>query len=1039
MEEAPYKIFNASAGSGKTYTLVKEYLKILFSSKNRWAYQRILCLTFTNKAVNEMKQRILGSLYSFSRFEEAPPAMLQDLALELGQDPETLKRRSGELLKEILHNYAFFDISTIDRFNNRLIRTFARDLKLPAHFEVLLDTDLLLDEAVARLVAKAGEDVELTPPLVDFALEKLDDDKNWDISFDLLRMGKLLFDENHAPHIAELSSKTPKDFIDLKKKLAEKISLERQLAVERASQILQTISQQGLDTADFTRKTLPNHFTKIMEGSHSLSALYGNKLEQNLEDGQVYNKSLDPAKKDTIDQLQPDLLHAYRYCKQRLTLLALYKNAYGNNNPLTVLGQIQKEIKALEEERDQLHISAFNAIISKEIKNQPAPFIYERLGEKYHHYFIDEFQDTSQVQWENLVPLISNALQSEDLRGDRGSLLLVGDIKQAIYRWRGGRAELLLHLAQLRDNPFQLPPQVTVLPKNHRSHATIVDFNNDFFCHTAQYLGNSTYQQMFVEGNQQETNAKTGGLVSFTFIEGENLTERKEAYCQEVLQTIIAVREKGYLYKDICVLVRDNRNGMLLANYLAEKEIPILSADSLLLANDAEVQFLISLLQFAQNPLDGEASYRILETLSPTPETFHSFVAAQLPRLEPFLQETYNFLFSQFKALSVYDAMEYAIKAFGLVRDTHAYLIYFLDVVMEVEKQFGPGMGAFLTYWEKKRDSLGVPAPEHMEAVQIMTVHKAKGLEFPIVIFPFANASIHNDREKKLWLPLEEPMAQFHELLLNKKQEMLDYGEKAQELYTEEEQKLELDAHNVLYVALTRAVKALFVLTEKDVDAKGLAKTGTYAGLFVDYLMTKNLWQEQQDVYTFGSLDDASATHEKQASQLHVPYAYSEKDRLQSKILTTGGMLWATERSLSINQGNQLHYAMALVNTKQDIGPAVETLIRKGLVEAEKALEIQTAMEAIVEHPELREFYQEGIWSQNETDLLIPGGTAKRPDRLAMTNGQITMIDYKTGQKSEEHKMQLQAYDRILSEMGYTVRGKILVYVDNRVETLFVD
>ncbi|HUH47829.1 MAG TPA: UvrD-helicase domain-containing protein, partial [Arenibacter sp.] len=439
MQDAPYKIYNASAGSGKTYMLAKEYLKIVLSSDFNRNYRSILAITFTNKAINEMKQRILGSLFDFGKKEENDiPPMLADISEELGLPIPILRNRSKQALKEILHNYAFFDVSTIDKFTHRLIRTFAKDLKLPQNFEVVLDTDLLLDEAVAKLINKAGIHKQLTKVLVDFALEKIDEDKSWDIAIDLQKIGKLLFNENQIPHLKKLEGKKIEDFLALKNSFVQNIRTLESKIKEDADRIMGVIHENGLEFGNFKSGYFPKFILKIAEGDLNIDFVAGWK--QNFSTDPLYTKTCPQGIKDILDGLHPLFNTLFQNIREHYTSISLLRNAYGNIVPLTVLNAIQQELKALELERDLLPISSFNNLIANEIKDQPAPFIYERIGEKYRHYFIDEFQDTSRMQWNNLAPLVGNALESGDSQGKTGTLLLVGDAKQAIYRWRGGKA-----------------------------------------------------------------------------------------------------------------------------------------------------------------------------------------------------------------------------------------------------------------------------------------------------------------------------------------------------------------------------------------------------------------------------------------------------------------------------------------------------------------------------------------------------------------------------------------------------------------------
>lgn len=1037
MQEAAYKIYNASAGSGKTFTLVRQYLKIVLSSDSHQGFRQILAITFTNKAVNEMKQRILNSLFHFSETTdmENAPAMFHDISTELNISPEALRQRAKKTLKEILHNYAFFDVSTIDKFTHRLIRTFAKDLKLPQNFEVVLDTDLLLDEAVARLINNAGSNEQLTKVLLDFALEKIDDDKSWDISIDLNKMGKLLFDENHSVHLKKLENKGIADFLGLKKIILAKIKSVELDAIQKAKTVLGSIQDQGLEPSDFPRQTLPNHFKKIAGAEFEPIKLYNNKLEHSLVEGHIVKSGVEPPP----HELAAQILEVYLDIKDLIYHRSFLKNSYKNIVPLTVLNAIHKEVKAIELLRDQLPISSFNTIISDAIKDQPAPFIYERLGEKYRHYFLDEFQDTSEMQWKNLVPLIGNALESENEQGQKGSLLLVGDAKQAIYRWRGGKAEQFLNLIDLGANPFVIPPKTKNLPANYRSHEEIIKFNNDFFTTTSPFLNSKLYQALFVEGNRQRYNAKKGGAVQLTFIEKDNEADEDEIYCNHVLMTIQEIQAKKYILKDICILTRKRRQGVRLADFLTQQNIPVISSETLLLNSSPKVKFLVNLLKYTDRPQDLETSYDILYFLIAEKEDKHGFIQKHLEGLKGVLQDIYSFDLEYLKRSSVYDGLEYAMKQFRLVEGSDAYLTYLMDVVLEVEQKEGTSMQAFLEHWEKKKDKLSITAPENVDAVQIMTIHKSKGLEFPIVVFPYANSNIYEEIEPKLWIPVQkEAFNGFGEVLVNKKQEVVHYGAVAENLYREEQHKLELDAFNLLYVALTRAVKALYIITKKDLTSKGEHKSNYYSGLFIHYLKEKGLWKEDKNKYSFGTLDIDTENVPMSGQQKSISYPYSFKDRPSFGILVQSGVLWESEREDAISKGNLIHNLLGLIETEKDLDHAVDTMVKNGDIALSEIDYLKTKILQIIHHPKLKPYYEEGNTVKNERDIIMENGLFLRPDRVVIKDHRATIIDYKTGKKNPSHEQQLYEYASALETMGYPIEHKIIVYIDKNITPEFI-
>ena len=1025
--DTPFKIYNASAGSGKTYTLAKEYLKIILSSSR--SYQRILAITFTNKAVNEMKERILGSLFDFGRNTTSP--MFHDISRELDIDSNVLQKRALTSLKEILHNYAFFDISTIDKFTHRLIRTFAKDLKLPQNFEVVLDTDLLLDEAVEKLINKAGRDPKLTKVLIAFALEKIDDDKSWDIGIDLNKIGKLIFNETNSQHLKKFEEKSIDEFLELQKTIQNKLNKLENTIVSTASDTLGIMDANGLEHTDFKSSWFPKFLLKIQAGDLNIDFKAGWK--QNFDSEPLYAAKCDEVKKVILDGLQSRFAYEFGTIRTSSYSYQFLKNVYKNIVPVTVLNAIQQEIKKIELDRDQLSISEFNSIISNEVKNQPAPFIYERLGEKYRHYFIDEFQDTSEMQWNNLIPLVDNALSTEN-----GSLFLVGDAKQAIYRWRGGKAEQFLNLANRNTNPFVIPPQIEILPQNYRSHKEIVQFNNDFFTATSPLLNNEIYHKLFKDGNQQNHNAKQGGLVQLTFLEPEDDQNLQTEYCEEVLSTIDKVKEKKYDYVDICILVRSNKEGVVIADYLTKHEIPIISSESLLLKSNPQVRFLVNLLRLQNQPEDEELAYEVLSFLSAGMKNRHFFISQNLKDPAEILKSSFGYNLEDLKTISVFDGFERAIKQFDLASYSDGFITHFMDVVLEVEQKEGIGAPIFLAHWEKKKDRLSIAAPEAINAVQIMTVHKAKGLEFEIVIFPFANSNIYKEIEPKIWLPVE-PMAfnSFEEVLITKKQEVVNYSSIAEELFRDEQYKLELDAFNVLYVALTRAVKALFIITKKDLTVKGEHKPNYYSGLFIHFLKDKGIWSDDMDRYSFGTLEVDQRDKEPNDLQL-VPYQYSSKDRPSFRILAKSGLLWDTEREDAISKGNLIHFIMGLVETQKDIEKAIKLLIRSGDLASNEIELLKNKIYAIVEHPKLAPYYKEELEIKNERDIITENGKILRPDRIVIQNSKATIIDYKTGKQNPKYKEQLHSYADALEAMGYSIENKIIIYINETVIPEFI-
>jgi ATP-dependent exoDNAse (exonuclease V) beta subunit len=431
----------------------------------------------------------------------------------------------------------------------------------------------------------------------------------------------------------------------------------------------------------------------------------------------------------------------------------------------------------------------------------------------------------------------------------------------------------------------------------------------------------------------------------------------------------------------------------------------------------------------------------VLYFLAPGKEK-HQTIAAYLENPQGFLLDRYGFETEYVRHASVYDGLEYAIRCFSLAEKSDAYLTFLLDEVFTLEQNEGSSIPSFLQFWEQHKGKLSIVAPEAMNAIQIMTIHKAKGLEFPIVIYPYASTDIYSSRREKdtyVWLPVApEQHAGFSELLLSKKKEMTTYNEVALQLYDEEQQKLELDAFNLLYVALTRAEKALFVLSESDLDKEGKPKTNYFSGLFIHYLMEKGIWDKDLTTFSFGELLPREGAVPIPGNTLTITHQYSFRDRPELRIITRSGMLWETERQEAISGGNLLHELMARIETGGDIETAISALLRKGMVKITETGELRELALSVINHPALSPYYRNGLLIRNESEIFTEKGRILRPDRIVFQEKKATIIDYKRGKKNPGYAMQLYDYADALESMGFKVENKIIVYINEEVNPQFI-
>lgn len=1032
-----FTIYNASAGSGKTFTLVKEYLKILFQSTNQDHFKRVLALTFTNKAVAEMKARIIDMLKTFSKEDVLVSShnMFTAICEDLDMKPSTLHNKSKNLLETIIHNYAAFDISTIDGFTHRLIRTFAYDLKLPINFEVELDQDALLFEAVDSLISKAGTNKELTKILVDFAIEKADDDKSWDVSLDFNKIAKLLVNENDIPFINSLKDKTLDDFKVLKAQLKCDIKELETHIIEAANTVLNLIRDSGLEFNDFSSSYLPKHFKNIAAKKFNLS--FSTKWQEDLlENNTLYPKKVTQDIASIITQIQPQLALAFNATKASIFHYKFLKAFYKNIIPLSVLNVIDKELTELKDDQNKMLISEFNTIISNEIKNQPTPFIYERLGEKFKHYFIDEFQDTSVLQWENLIPLLENSLSSQN-----GSTMLVGDAKQAIYRWRGGKAEQFIDLFNKKSEPFPVTQNVKNLEANYRSYKEIVDFNNGFFKFLSQQVfSNKSYETLYNNAHQNISKTENG-YVELTFLDIDRNDDRDAIFSEQVLTTIHNCLKNNYTLDDICVLVRKKKEGVAIANYLSAQGIHIVSSETLLINNAPQVVFINNLLTLLIQPKNSEVKVAVLNYLANVFEIedkhqfFSNHINLSISELFQSL-EVFDIYIKDHSLLqlALYDLVETIVRSFNLVITSNAYVQFYLDVVLDYTHKKGSDLAGFLEYFEKKKENLSIVTPKGQNAVQIMTIHKSKGLEFPVVIFPYADLDIYLEHEPKAWFPLEKKQYNnFSFTLLNYSKDFENFGQAGQYIHNEHQSELELDGINLLYVTLTRPVEQLYIISKKETSAKGVVNQKRYSGLFINYLKHINIWNDSQESYSFGNkLKESSKSVSQNDTINQNEFISIEKEKHNIKIVTSSGYLWDTNHEEALEKGNLIHNIMSSIKTANDIEETILDYVSLSLITTNQAVILQKKVEQIVSHPLLSIYYKADLTIYNERDIINSNGTVLRPDRVVInTLNDAVIIDYKTGKEDKSHNQQLQLYQDALESMCFNVVKKILIYIND--------
>ncbi len=1056
-----FTVYRSSAGSGKTFTLVKEYLKIILPRPSD--FRHILAITFTNKVANEMKERILHNLE-----ELAKPDALRDtrithdllpmLVMETGLEEDKIRKKAAEALALILHNYSDFSVSTIDSFSHRIIRTFAHDFGLPLNFTVEMDADELLQTAVDLLLDRVGEEASLTGLLVHFLESMMDDEKGWRIGEILLEFSRALNDEEGKIHLEKLRAVSLADFDRIAGSLFAKRNAFESGIKKIAAEACRLIEEKGIPDSAFTqgKNGIGSWFRKLRDGNF-LRLVPSDTLQKIIAEGKWHSQKASADEKKMIDSIKGRLEAYYRNIEELRTkdlkLYTTYTLLAKTIYPLAVLNEIDRMLEAFKKQNNLVHISEFNRRIAAIIMNEPVPFLYERLGDWYHHLLIDEFQDTSVLQWNNLLPLIDNSLASGYFN------LVVGDGKQAIYRWRNGDVGQFAmlpslygsqHSALIREREASLRNHYKEesLTRNFRSKAEIVDFNNRFFTSISSMLPEDS-RKIYGEVEQEYKRDIKGGYIRIEFSKGNE--ENGDGYDEVTLQRIIAIIQeltaRNYKLKDITILCRSNDSASLVARHLMLNGIPVISAESLLLTFSPEVNFITDFIRLFDEPSNPMPKASLVTFLYRTERikgrSFHDcirWIADDRPSPDGFISflrnNSYDHPFSKILLLPVFDLCEELVRIFHLNREADPYLQFFLDAVMAYSRKISSGIAGFLSWWELNSKNRSVIIPRGLDAVQVMTIHKAKGLQFPVVIYPFAHQKMRYGK-RYLWVDLPEGLQPGLKAAMLKPEKKIAETDFA-EVLAEEESKSALDLVNILYVAMTRPEERLYLLTEFPPKK---SESITVSGLVKYFLESTGQWEDGRVAYEFGT----DSPHEQESRE---PVAASEKletfisNPWQEKLILRwkAPELWDVEDpSKNRKWGNLVHSALSKIRHVTDLDGVLEEVTAAGWIAEDKKEDLKDILNKILHNKEVRLFFEDKLQVRNEAEILLKDGTVYRPDRVIISGDTVTVMDYKTGKKDEKYRTQLLNYEKLLLEMGYREVNKYLLYLEPEIELINID
>jgi ATP-dependent exoDNAse (exonuclease V) beta subunit len=1095
-----FKVYSSSAGSGKTYTLTKEYLKLALSADSDTYFKHILAVTFTNAAANEMKDRILLMLRTFADWRLGKSelhSMMKDVIGELYPDTETnpelfaeacklISQRAHDVFGQIMHRYSDFSVMTIDRFTQRLISSFTDELGIPFVFETQLDGDLL-DDAVDRLLSRIGQDGEevLTDIVEKYYRESAEEGKSWgSLPMQIRETSGTLLNEQSYLQMKRVENLKMEDWITIRNQMRNYVREREGAMLKLAQHAFELIQSTFLTEKDFHQgaRGIYGYFRDRADNK-KLLAEPNSYVYKTIGEGVWYGAKTAVLIRDEIERVRTDLENYFHQIENMRTAesgkITLYNQLERYIYQLSLLGEIRKEFDALLKENNQVHISDFNRKIVEIVAREPVPFIFERLGEKYNHILVDEFQDTSKLQFANLLPLIENALSGGYFS------LVVGDAKQSIYRFRGGDMDLILNLAQNQvmqlasvfgNNTFHSERltslnnylNVNHLKVNRRSYREVTAFNNEFFGFVSGLLGDEypMIRDVYDQNFKQEIpdNAPTGGHVEVEFMEpGESQDEsseggdRADGMVRRTLDIVADLRLKKYDWRDIAVLCRRKKEATALANAMKEAGYPLISDDALSLSYSRSVHFIVSFMKVLHSSDHRLARYEaaylfhhIIRKEPPAPADYEQIrILCEEKGLDSFLEyfKHWNIQITSFRLrqLSVFELSEQLMKRFGLLENRFEteYLFRFLDVVLEFGNRKSNHLGDFLTYWESARHKLSITIPEGTDAVRITTIHKSKGLEYPVVIIPYANWKVTpNARLDRLWLDLET--MDYEELQLA---DSPAYAPKrlntsmvsvikelentlAADQYQNEKTRVLVENLNLVYVAFTRPVQRLYILAKRERNWNTGNQINNWLKDYFSRQGFKPEWEENVSVYTISEGNSTPKhAHVKSDAKPFVMEAVLSNDRTESmRLRRMADRIFDVETFESKNDKIQkMKYLFTRIRSVSELPATLEKLIVEGIFVRKEALEIQNAAYDLLSQPALNALYNDENHVQMNRDLLLPGGILLHIDRTVQLPDQsVVFMLFAGNQDLKEPGRHLRKIIKAYESTGKRSRGVIV-------------
>jgi ATP-dependent helicase/nuclease subunit A len=1055
-------VYQASAGSGKTFKLTENYLRLLFSKPD--AYKHTLAVTFTNKATEEMKTRILLELHLLADNQQSDYIpIFCDASNPVAV--KALRKQAKEILQTILHDYSRFKVSTIDRFFQQIIRSFIREIGLNGNYMLELDNKKVLAETVETMMLQLDDKKhkKLLEWLISLAEQRIESGQNWTFKNDIIALGEEIFKEHYLRFSDELEKVTEKEvlhgYIQSLKEIKKTVQDSLQ---QKAQQIIALVTSNGLTTTDFKAHTLSIIDAFAVGTIRDLTATFL-KLETDTSSfctktskdkdriNSLVNNGLHHLVVDFIHHYQSHIVH-----HNTADVIIKYSNILG------IITDIHTSIKENNNENNALLLSDSSNLLHAIINDSDTPFIYEKIGTYLNHYLLDEFQDTSVLQWENFKPLIANSLANGN------SNLIVGDVKQSIYRWRSSDWRIL---AQRLDKEFPNYIQHESLQDNWRSDENVISFNNDLFSFITQNIENDynnslsnehvdtttnelshvlsdSYAQVLQNFPAKKAHRKGKGYIEIQLTEGKNKEEFETYSLQKLVQHIEKIQDAGYLLRDIAILTRTRAEGRKVAEFLLQyKNNPlaqenysydIISEESLCISNSKVVQFMIAILLYQIEPSDKVNALKVVylynQLLHPTQSLVSSYLSM------PINKETsvYDVFSEQEKStivscahLPLYEMTEKLIELFTLNQFSEdiVYIQAFQDVTLDFIAQKGSDLRSFLAWWDETGKDKTVSTSDNQNAIRIITIHKSKGLDFGFVLLPFATWSLDHSSQNSTIMWCKPTEAPFNQLPIVP----VSYGSALaktlfQKDYFEEKMYAHIDSINTLYVALTRAKYGIFATA---LYGKKPEENKTISDLLYNYCTHTSSENDtiDENCFAFGKWEtmifETKKHTDKQAKQVAVYFSSDPSSKISLHLHASDFIGLSPAR----DYGQLMHRILEHITCKEDVASILLALRMEGKINEQETNEIQQQLALFFLLPEAQEWFSGNYQSYNERSILTANAKKYRPDKILTSGKQAIVIDYKFGEeKTTSHEKQLKTYMQLLKEMNFTEIDGFIYY-----------